>query len=214
MKILKSLASLALLGIGISADAQMSLSKNNKEHHTVTANVVKLLTGHFTNQEQADTTTIPILKYQEFIAERFWKQQKPDEYWIYQCWLGNDPSNALAERLIKLTFSNTDTCGVELYMLPVEYRNRNLWIDRHVLDDLSERDLIFNCKAQGYWSAGRDFRIVSKDHCTSQNQLAYDNVTFDYTFTHKKMVMRHNFWNGLDKLVFTYPATGNVFERK
>lgn len=80
------------------------------------------LVGHFSNREQADTTSNPLLRnVQELIAIPIWPERL-GEYWFYMRWIPEgQPERPMAEVVAQLKKLNRDTFSLQYWSLPKDF---------------------------------------------------------------------------------------------
>ena len=208
---------LAFLWCASSFAQTMSVTNTaiTKEQQRAISDVIKCLDGHFSNKKQSDTTTNARLKHQEFVSTRIWKNERPNEYWVYMGWFaGTDKTQALAERVIRIYPTDTDTLALQLYVLPEAYRSLQPWINHDAYDNLADRDLIENCAMKGFWQKKNEYRIVAPDPCEAEAKIKYHSLIFDCMFSDKNLIMYHTYFDAKGEVLFRYPQVGNVFDRK
>lgn len=98
--------------------------------------------GHFTNQEQADTTSNPLLKAQEIINIPIWRKQRVGEYWGVISWYpANSIETPLAQFAYKITKSAQDTFILETFKMPDAMLGSG-WATENPYSDFKPQDLI------------------------------------------------------------------------
>ncbi len=103
--------------------------------------VYAMLIGHFSNQEQADTSSSIILGAQELINVPFWRN-RTGEYWFYSGWFKEGfIENALRENVFQLRKKARDTFELSMYEMPTDRDYSLVWQQEKPFDHLSPADL-------------------------------------------------------------------------
>ena len=147
------------LGLGQNGFAQKKRNKKQSYHYldnTLTTEELKAetnkenrifytLQGHFSNAEQADTTSNPLFKNsQECISFPIW-QDRIGERWYYTRWIpAGQPERPLVEVIGRFKRINRDTFEISFMGLPKGYDPREKveeWLKENPFGQYSPKDL-------------------------------------------------------------------------
>lgn len=178
--------------------------------------VYHLLTGHFSNKAQADTSANGLLQEQEIIAVPIWRK-RTGEYWLYMGWFAADaPDKPLAQGIFQLSRKDRDTFLLKFYLPPDEQGNNfyaGEFRKEKPFDDLMPRDLVHDPGCVNYIveRADNTFEVISEgDYC---KRYISDNIRyFDFLATLQPDIQIHftQFFNENKELVFAYPRPAGL----
>lgn len=124
--------------------------------------------GHFSNKNQADTTSLPIYAEQEYIVVPIWQERK-GEYWLYWVWITADkPDITLCEGIFKFSRPNREEFLLEHYALPSELAGKTSleWAQKQPLKKYKPAQLKkMDCPAYVTENASNEFEIHMDEPC-------------------------------------------------
>lgn len=178
--------------------------------------VYAMLLGHFSNQEQADTTSSSILGAQELINVPFWRN-RTGEYWFYSGWFKDGfVENALRENLFQLSKKARDTFELRMYSMPKDKDYSMIWQKEKPFKHLSPADLKETCL---FYIVDNRRDKFFKLHTPSEpcQQAFSSNIDYvDYNIKLDANQQQHFsiFYDKNKKMLLRYPEpNGLIFKR-
>ncbi len=181
--------------------------------------IVKFIEGRFSNQAQADTTTLRHLRHQESVVLRVFKKNKLSDTWLYFGWFAKSlDGELLTERFVRIAPCQADTCMAAFYLVPETFRNARIWQNPHAYDGINLSELEWNCDQQFFWTTNAqnqpELHCVSVDTCEAEREFLYTSYWLHTIFGRSQFVQYHEFFDAQGKTLFGYKNTGNVFKKK
>jgi len=196
-----------------------SSGKGNYLSATYTSNEIKatsnkidkvfaMLTGHFTNINQADTTNLPIYREQEIISLPIWPK-RGGEYWFFMGWFqANYTEKPLAMGIFELKKYSRDTFSLVFYDIPNEEQYTNDWKKKDLFQDLDPKDLIHQ-NGCSYLVVKREndlYEILPSGNPCKKHFMGpmhyFDFAAYISPDTHNHF---HSFFDQDQNLIMTYP---------
>jgi hypothetical protein len=178
--------------------------------------VYAMLLGHFSNQEQADTSSSIILGAQELINVPFWRD-RTGEYWFYSGWFKDGfVENALRENLFQLTKKARDTFELRMYKMPKDQDYSMVWQEEKPFSHLHPADLTESCVFY-IVDNRRDniFKLYTpSEPCEQDFSGDIDFVDYVIDLNAKQQQHFSIFYNKNKEMVMRYPRpNGLIFKR-
>ncbi|MCH2043340.1 MAG: CpcT/CpeT family chromophore lyase [Saprospiraceae bacterium] len=163
--------------------------------------------GHFSNREQAQTTTSLLYQEQEIIAVPIWEKRK-QEYWFYMGrFKANFKEQALEEGIFQLKRLNRDTLSLQFFEIPEAPNYTTEWMEEQPFKLLTPSDLypVEDCFSYIVDYGINQYRIVAgKYHCphTLSHQIHY--VDFEGIITPYTHSYQSAFYDENQQLILDY----------
>jgi hypothetical protein len=170
--------------------------------------VYGMMTGHFSNKAQADTTNLPIFREQEIISIPIWKERK-GEYWLSMGWFqANYTEKPLALGIFELKKYSRDTFLLVFYDVPNEEKYHQDWKSEKPFADLEPKDLEHQegCEYLVVNRGNDNFEILpSGTPCKKHFMGPMHYFDFAGMISPKTQKHFHRFYDQDQNLLMTYP---------
>ncbi len=179
-----------------------------------------MLLGHFDNKEQADTSTVPFIKHQEFIAVPLWREQRKGEYWLAFAWYkAGNLEEPLVQFVYKLAKKDRDTFYFERYFIPDEMRNTD-WAKSDPYSKFKPQDLRKSDCLMLLYPHPTEPNAYQMNMPTEDDYCSGDVGTRGYAYVRMLVDISPVMWNlrvtfyDKDyKVLFSYKDIGNRYKR-
>lgn len=192
------------------AEIKETVNKTDKIYH--------MLSGHFSNKEQADTARLAMYKEQEVICLPIWVDKRKEERWLYfGLFQANYPEEAISQSIVELVRINRDSFALAFYDIPNEERYAKEWLVKEKpFDKLAPKDLVsHDCVFYAVERTPNEFEFLKGDTpCEKRFVGDVRSFKFGAYLTPNKQIHLHDFFDDSGNLILSYPKPNGLYLKR